>query len=188
MRATFRTLTFFVCISQAQAQMAESTPMTVCNGGYCQSVSGPLLQKLLQNGWKAAEHRVDQYVGICGSTIWQRIGTPDSACFSLVGGIPYKFCDQASALGFKKVDFTNACSLHDGCYSSHEKKSTCDINLYRHISAECHRVLSGGLRRLSREDCDKVAQIYYSKVVSDSGCEAYKAAQTEAGRDAKSCD
>ena len=193
MRIATSLVLFFGFAVAAEAQTAESTPMTVpltvCSGNYCQTVSGALLQRLLQNGWRAVERKVDQIAGVCGSQVWQRIFVADSICFNYGGtNLAWKYCSAGKILGYKKVDFSAACTAHDDCYGrSGAYKHSCDTNLALDIMRKCDKTLTGGTRALSRDSCHKVARLFYT-AVKDRGCDAYLEAQHESGNSDAACD
>jgi hypothetical protein len=193
MRAVVFLLASLFLAGSPYAQTANSTPMTVCNGNYCQEVAGALLRKLLQNGWElkqAAREVISP--GICGPSATGaknsaiRFFVPEYACFGKRGSFWESFLCGAD-LTRKTVYFGAACEGHDSCYGgANSNKAECDANLRRDMIAACDETLPSNWPR-ARETCRLQAETY-EYVLGKGGCGAFISAQSAAGNDNASCE
>lgn len=135
---------------------------------------------------------------------------PDSICVDAQGNcITSKNCDskQSNGLVRQKADFTEACGLHDACYSTvGNSKKDCDVDFYKNLKKACRDDIKGSDKALRA--CVNVANDYVdvvrgqlykpvacgfkvvsSKLIGDgTGCKAYIEAQKRAGVTNPSCD
>ena len=129
-------------------------------------------------------------LGKCGSTLFQRLGVPEYACFDRSGRlIPYATsCAVGIVSGYQPVYFGAACEQHDMCYSNiGSRKSNCDLGLRTLIEETCDYTLDSNSHQNARTSCHHIATVFYL-AVSTKGCTAFKNAQRSSGAIEPTCN
>lgn len=145
---------------------------------------------------------------VCGSDASKYL-VPDYFCFDNLGMAIYgKYCIGKSNSNFflQKVNFTNACQVHDDCYGKKGAvKKSCDAEFYYNLKIACNTQIKQGSTNAFKA-CIKKALLYndvvrgqatrhtllgdFQKVpfTGKSGCDAYIDGQNKAGVANPSCD